>query len=99
MENVVVSVRVFNNVGWNGIKSDKTKRLDAITTEDVQRVKTRLNHRSPKTVNNVLTVLNVLRPEGGGTPLATRGAGPVPSPGNTLSNTLDFSVKMHFVSH
>jgi len=37
-----------------------TKRLDAITTEDVQRLKTQLKDRAPKTVNNVLTVLNVL---------------------------------------
>jgi integrase len=36
------------------------KRLDAIGNEDVQRVKHNLRHRSPKTVNNVLTVLNVL---------------------------------------
>jgi len=37
-----------------------TKRLDAITSEDVQRLKHRLRNRAPKTVNNVLTVLNVL---------------------------------------
>ncbi len=37
-----------------------TKRLDAITNEDIQRLKHRLQHRAPKTVNNVLTVLNVL---------------------------------------
>jgi integrase len=37
-----------------------TKRLDAITSEDVQRLKSRLVTRSPKTVNNVLTVLNTL---------------------------------------
>ena len=36
------------------------KRLDAITTEDVQQLKVRLKHKAPKTVNNVLTVLNVL---------------------------------------
>jgi integrase len=36
------------------------KRLDAITNEDVQRLKHRLQDRAPKTVNNVLTVLNVL---------------------------------------
>lgn len=35
-------------------------RLDAITTEDVQRLKHALTARAPKTVNNVLTVLNVL---------------------------------------
>jgi hypothetical protein len=36
------------------------KRLDAITNEDVQALKLRLKERSPKTVNNVLTVLSVL---------------------------------------
>src|SRR6202521_4461126 len=36
------------------------KRLDAITTEAVQRLKHQLMDRAPKTVNNVLTVLNVL---------------------------------------
>jgi hypothetical protein len=36
------------------------KRLDAITTDDVQKLKHRLRDRAPKTVNNVLTVLSVL---------------------------------------
>ena len=36
------------------------KRLDQITTEDVQRLKSALEHRAAKTVNNVLTVLSVL---------------------------------------
>src|SRR5712691_7076291 len=36
------------------------KRLDAITTESVQQLKHQLTDRAPKTVNNVLTVLNVL---------------------------------------
>jgi len=36
------------------------KPLAAITTEDVQQLKSALGARSPKTVNNVLTVLNVL---------------------------------------
>jgi len=36
------------------------KKLDAITNEDIQRLKHRLQAKSPKTVNNVLTVLNVL---------------------------------------
>jgi integrase len=36
------------------------KRLDAITSEDVQGLKVQLKHRSPKTVNNVLTVLNTV---------------------------------------
>ena len=37
-----------------------SKRLDAITTEQVQRVKKHLATRKPKTVNNVLTILNTL---------------------------------------
>jgi integrase len=36
------------------------KRLDAITTEDVQRLKHDLRNKAVKTVNNVLTVLNTL---------------------------------------
>ncbi len=36
------------------------KKLDALTTEDVQRLKGRLANKAPKTVNNVLTVLNTL---------------------------------------
>ena len=35
-----------------------TKRLDAITTEDVQRLKHALKDKAIRTVNNVLTVLN-----------------------------------------
>ena len=42
-------------VAWLG-----TKRLDAITTEEVQQLKHQLADRAPKTVNNVLTVLNML---------------------------------------
>lgn len=34
------------------------KRLDAITDEDVQRLKARMKHLSPKTVNNALTLLS-----------------------------------------
>jgi len=37
-----------------------SRRLNAITTEHVQRLKQHLHDRSPKTVNNVLTVLSVL---------------------------------------
>ena len=37
-----------------------SKKLDAITTEQVQQLKHRLKDRAPKTVNNVLTTLNVL---------------------------------------
>jgi integrase len=37
-----------------------SKKLDAITTEDVQRLKHGLKDRARKTVNNILTTLNVL---------------------------------------
>ena len=36
------------------------KRLDAIKSEDVQHLKGRLSTKAAKTVNNILTVLNVL---------------------------------------
>jgi integrase len=36
------------------------KRLDAIKTEDIQQLKSRLGTKAAKTVNNVLTVLNTL---------------------------------------
>ena len=36
------------------------KTLDALTTEGVQQLKAELNTRAPKTVNNILTVLNTL---------------------------------------
>src|SRR5437016_6227914 len=36
------------------------KKLDAIKTEDIQRMKRGLSTKAAKTVNNVLTVLNVL---------------------------------------
>jgi integrase len=37
-----------------------SKKLDAITNEDVQRLKTHLGEKAPKTVNNVLTVLKTM---------------------------------------
>ncbi len=37
-----------------------TKRLNVIATDDVQRLKYHLRQKAPKTVNNVLTVLNML---------------------------------------
>jgi integrase len=37
-----------------------TRKLDAIGSEEVQRLKARLGDKAPKTVNNVLTVLNTL---------------------------------------
>jgi hypothetical protein len=43
-----------------------SKKLDAITTEHVQHLKRHLQDRAPKTVNNVLAVLNVLPQESGG---------------------------------
>ena len=36
------------------------KKVDAINNEDVQRVKRNLRDKAPKTVNNVLSVLNTL---------------------------------------
>jgi len=36
------------------------KRLDAITTEDVQKLKVGMRHKAPATVNNTLTVLNMM---------------------------------------
>ena len=36
------------------------RQLDSITNEDVQQLKRQLSGRAPKTVNNVLTVLNML---------------------------------------
>src|SRR5258708_11896644 len=36
------------------------KRLDAITSEDVQQLKHQLRGKAPKTVNNLLTLLNVM---------------------------------------
>ncbi len=36
------------------------RRLDTIVNEDVQRLKRRLLKKAPKTVNNILTVLNVM---------------------------------------
>ena len=44
-------------------RSSGTRRLDEITTEDVQRLKA-LGTRAPKTVNNVLTVLSVAAEDG-----------------------------------
>src|SRR6187431_2298761 len=40
------------------------RRLDAIRTADVQRLKQSLEAKAPKTVNNVLTVLNTLLRKG-----------------------------------
>ncbi len=37
-----------------------SRTLDAISNEQVQRLKLRLHDKSPKTINNVLSVLNVL---------------------------------------
>jgi hypothetical protein len=41
------------------------RRLDTIRHEDVERLKSNLQAKSPKTVNNVLAVLSVLLKEGG----------------------------------
>jgi integrase len=45
---------------WHLLPALGTKRLDAITNEQVQKLKLALAHRSPKTVNNVLTLLSTL---------------------------------------
>jgi integrase len=45
---------------WHLIPTLGPKRLDAITNEQVQRLKLVLADRAPKTVNNVLTVLSTL---------------------------------------
>jgi integrase len=49
---VVIRVHLLPRLG--------SKRLDAIMTEDVQRLKHDLRSKAPKTVNNVLTVLNTM---------------------------------------
>ena len=45
---------------WRGMPALGHKRLDAIKSEDVQHLKSRLSTKAAKTVNNILTVLNVL---------------------------------------
>ncbi len=45
---------------WHLVPAFGTRRLDAITNEQVQRLKLALSERAPKTVNNVLTVLSSL---------------------------------------
>ena len=45
---------------WHLIPTLGPKRLDAISDEQVQRLKLALTERAPKTVNNVLTVLSTL---------------------------------------
>lgn len=45
---------------WHLVPTLGGRSLDAITNERVQRLKLALAHRAPKTVNNVLTVLNTL---------------------------------------
>jgi integrase len=45
---------------WHLVPALGPKCLDAITNEQVQRLKLALTHRAPKTVNNVLTVLSTL---------------------------------------
>lgn len=45
---------------WHLLPALGAKRLDAITNEQVQKLKLALAHRAPKTVNNVLTVLSTL---------------------------------------
>ena len=45
---------------WHLVPTLGSRRLDAITNEQVQRLKLALSERAPKTVNNVLTVLSSL---------------------------------------
>jgi len=45
---------------WHLVPALGAKRLDAITNEQVQRLKLTLGDRAPKTVNNVLTLLSTL---------------------------------------
>lgn len=45
---------------WHLVPRLGSRRLDAITNEQVQRLKLAMNERAPKTVNNVLTVLSTL---------------------------------------
>jgi hypothetical protein len=45
---------------WHLVPALGAKRLDAISNEQVQRLKLELTTRAPKTVNNVLTVLSTL---------------------------------------
>ena len=45
---------------WHLVPTLGPKRLDAITNEQVQRLKLALSERAPKTVNKVLTVLSTL---------------------------------------
>ena len=50
---------------WHLVPTLGAKRLDAITNEQVQRLKLALSERAPKTVNNVLTVLSMLLKKAG----------------------------------
>jgi integrase len=47
-------------VKWHLAPVLGTKRLDAITNEQVQKLKLAMTNRAPKTVNNVLTVLGTM---------------------------------------
>ena len=48
----IIDIHLVPHLGW--------KRLDEIGNEEVQQLKNRLKDRAPKTVNNVLSVLNTL---------------------------------------
>jgi integrase len=45
---------------WHLLPAFGAMRLDAITNEQVQKLKLALGHRAPKTVNNILTLLGTL---------------------------------------
>jgi hypothetical protein len=54
------SIRIESILKWHLVPTLGPKPLDAITNEQVQRLKLALSSRAPKTVNNVLTVLSTL---------------------------------------
>jgi integrase len=51
---------ILSILKWHLVPELGSRRLDAITSEQVERLKLALTNRSPKTVNNVLTVLNTM---------------------------------------
>lgn len=56
-----MNIRQHPRGGWDVDSTSCSPRaLDTISNEQVQRLKLRLHDKSPKTINNVLSVLNVL---------------------------------------
>jgi integrase len=56
----VVFASIQSILRWHLVPTLGPRCLDAITNEQVQRLKLALSERAPKTVNNVLTVLSTL---------------------------------------